>query len=189
MRGRDLDEVLSEYMVLEGALSIRDIARRLVVEIADAEVALPGGVATHPLAGTERMAVDVPFGFAVAPARWKGVNPRAIVDFAIGLGAPDAEAFLKTVVSNPGKWFRDISSLDTALLRLAASRDAESFMNSVAKWNAAQDVAIPFVDRTVLVPAVWATSEDAVLWGNEFKMSADGLVGALLSDRWHWFEL
>jgi hypothetical protein len=187
MAATDLDLVARDYAVLEAAISVRDLATGLVEAIRSAAVADPGSPALHPLADSERPDVNMPFGFSVSVARWKGVNPKAFVDFAVGSGSPDAEAFLETVIRQPSKWFKDISALEAALLRLAADRDVEAFRVAVADWNALQDVSIRMPNRDVLVPALWARSEDAVYWGDEFLDSARGLVRSLLADRWAWW--
>jgi hypothetical protein len=187
MASMDLDTVAQDYAVLEAAISVRDLATGLVEAIRNAAVADPGSPALHPLADTETPDVNMPFGFAVSVARWKGVNPKAFVDFAVGSGSPDAEAFLETVIRQPSKWFKDISALESALLRLAGDRDIEAFRIAVADWNALQDVSIRMPNRDVLVPALWARSEDAVYWGDEFLQSARGLVRSLLAERWSWW--
>lgn len=187
MAGRDLDLVAMDYAVLEGAISVRDLAVGLADAIRSAAVAAPGSPAFHPLADDETPDVNMPFGFAVSVARWKGINPKAFVDFAVGSGSPDAEAFLETVIRQPSRWFTDISALEAALLRLAGDRDAEAFRIAVADWNARQDVSIRMPNRDVVVPALWAKTEDAVYWGDEFMDSARGLVRSLLADRWVWY--
>lgn len=186
LSGRDLELVTRDYAVLEAALSIRDLARGLTESIKTAAVGDPGSASIHPLAETDNPDVDIPFGFAVSVARWKGVNPKAFVDFAVGSGSPDAEAFLETVIREPSRWFNDISSLETALLKLLRDHDVVAYRLAVASWNAKQDVTIKVPNRSVLVPAIWARSEDAVHWGNEFLESATKLVDALLVDRWDW---
>lgn len=187
MAGRDLDHVAMDYAVLEGAISVRDLAVGLAEAIRNAAVAAPGSLAFHPLADHETPDANMPFGFAVSVARWKGINPKAFVDFAVGSGSPDAEAFLETVIRQPSRWFTDISALEAALLRLAGDRDTEAFRIAVADWNARQDVSIRMPNRDVVVPALWARTEDAVYWGDEFMDSAKGLVRSLLADRWAWF--
>ncbi|MCS4089875.1 hypothetical protein [Rhizobium sp. BK176] len=187
MAATDLELVARDYAVLEAAVSVMDLATGLVDAIRNAAVADPGGPALHPLADAEAPDVNMPFGFAVSVARWKGVNPKAFVDFAVGSGSPDAEAFLETVIRQPSKWFKDISALEASLLRLAADRDVEAFRIAVADWNALQDVSIRMPNRDVLVPALWARSEDAVYWGDEFLDSARELVRSLLADRWSWW--
>lgn len=187
MAGRDLDLVAMDYAVLEGAISIRNLAVGLAEAIRRAAVAAPGSPAVHPLADHDAPDANMPFGFAVSMARWKGVNPKAFVDFAVGSGSPDAEAFLETVIRQPARWFTDIKTLETALLRLAGDRDAEAFRIAVADWNAKQDVSIPMPNRDVIVPALWAKTEDAVYWSEDFMDSARGLVRSLLADRWAWY--
>ncbi|MBY3433129.1 hypothetical protein HFN89_02900 [Rhizobium laguerreae] len=187
MAAADLEVVANDYAVLEAAISVRDLATGLVEAIRTAAVADPGGPAVHPLADSETPDVNMPFGFAVSVARWKGVSPKAFVDFAVGSGSPDAEAFLETVIRQPSKWFNDISALEAALLRLASDRDVEAFRIAVADWNARQDVSIRMPNRDVLVPALWARSEDAVHWGEEFLVSARQLVRSLLAERWSWW--
>jgi hypothetical protein len=184
---RDLDAVAMDYAVLEGAISIRELARGLAKAIRNAVIADPGSPSVHPLAEDEKPDANMPFGFAVSVARWKGINPRSFVDFAVGSGSPDAEAFLETVIRQPEKWFNDISSLEAALLRLADDRDVEAFRLSVADWNASQDVSISMPNRSILVPALWAKTEDAVYWGDEFLHSANALVQSLIKERWSWY--
>jgi hypothetical protein len=186
MESRDLGGVASDYAVLEAAISVRDLATGLADAIRNATVSAPGGSSVHPLAQGETPDANMPFGFAVSVARWKGVNPKAFVDFAVGTGSPDAGAFLETVIRQPSRWFNDITALEAALLRLAADRDVESFRIAVADWNALQDVTIRLPNREVLIPAVWAKSEDAMHWGDEFRNSAQQLVFALLADTWDW---
>lgn len=187
LAARDLDVVAMDYAVLEGAISVRELAAGLSEAIRNAAVADPGSPAVHPLADGEKPDANMPFGFAVSVARWKGINPKAFVDFAVGSGSPDAEAFLETVIRQPARWFNDISSLETALLRLAGDRDVEAFRIAVAEWNARQDVSIRIPNREVLVPALWARTEDALYWGDEFMNSANALVLSLLSERWSWY--
>ncbi len=187
MAGRDLDHVAKDYAVLEGAISVRDLAVGLAEAIRNAAVAAPGSPAIHPLADHETPDPNMPFGFAISVARWKGINPKAFVDFAVGSGSPDAEAFLETVIRQPARWFTDIKALETALLRLAGDRDTEAFRIAVADWNARQDVSIRMPNRDVVVPALWAKTEDAAYWGDDFMESARGLVRSLLADRWAWY--
>ncbi|MDW9478731.1 hypothetical protein GOB57_08440 [Sinorhizobium meliloti] len=187
LAAKDLDLVATDYGVLEGAISVRDLATGLAEAIRNAAVADAGSPAVHPLADNEAPDVNMPFGFAVSVARWKGINPKAFVDFAVGSGSPDAEAFLETVIRQPSRWFNDISSLERALLRLADDRDVEAFRIAVADWNARQDVSIRMPNRDVLVPALWARTEDAVYWGDEFMDSSRNLVRSLLADRWSWY--
>jgi hypothetical protein len=187
MAGRDLELVALDYAVLEGAISVRELAGGLAEAIRNAAVAEPGSPAFHPLADHEMPDANMPFGFAVSVARWKGINPKAFVDFAVGSGSPDAEAFLETVIRQPTRWFTDISALESALLRLASDRNIEAFRIAVADWNAKQDVSIRMPNREVVVPALWARTEDAVYWGDEFMESTGDLVRSLLTDKWSWY--
>lgn len=184
---RDIDEVISDYAVLEAALSVRSMAVGLTRAIGNASFSEAGGVSVHPLSDKEKPTDDVPFGFGVSVARWRGVNPKAFVDFALGNGSPDAEAFLETVISDPSRWFNDIPSLEAALRKLAVDRDVGAFSRAVSAWNAMQDIEIKVPDRSVIVPSIWADSSDVRSWGADFLSSADELVKSLLKERWSWW--
>lgn len=188
MAGMDLDAVAEDYAVLEAAISVRQLALSLATAIRTASVSEADRPSVHPLTERDAPGNDVPFGFAVSVARWKGVNPKTFVDFAVGSGSPDAVTFLETVIRHPSRWFHDISSLEDALLRLAEDRDISAFRDAVADWNAKQDVSIMIPNRDVVVPAVWAGSDDAVRWADDFLASSDALVGALIEERWGWWK-
>nr|WP_250808048.1 hypothetical protein [Neorhizobium tomejilense] len=188
VHGLDPTRVAEDYAVLEAAVSVRQLAFSLSGAIRNASVGEAGQPSVHPLAERDTPSDDVPFGFAVSIARWKGVNPKAFVDFAVGSGSPDAEAFLETVIRHPARWFHDISSLEDALRRLAADKDIAAFRDAVADWNAKQDVSIMIPNRDVVVPAIWARTEDAIQWGDDFLRSSDALVRALIDDNWAWWK-
>jgi len=187
LSGRDPAQVADDYRVLEAAVAVRAAARRLHAAVTSASVAERDGPAVHPLSPTDRPDGEVPFGFAVSLAPWKGVLAKTYLDFAVGIGSPDAEAFLATVVASPSRWFNEMEELEAALVRLARDRDVAAFRKAVGDWNDRQDIALGVPDRGVIVPAIWADGDAAAGWSGDFSASAEALVEAVLRDRWSWW--
>jgi len=189
LTGRQTATILTDYADLEAAILIRDRAERLVAATENGVVGRRGMDSAHPLLDGLEPPSGVPFGFAVVPARWKGVNAKALVDFAVGIGAPAVGDFLSTVVANPVRWFRDIAGLETALARLADNRDEAQYVAAVADWNSRQDITLPVTDRKILVPSDgWVSLESAVEWSRGFFRSAQRLVSDIVDEKWAWYE-
>jgi hypothetical protein len=188
MAGRDPEEVAFDYAVLENAISLNRTATDIADAIRTAKFVAPGRPATHPLSNEVGPSSEIPFGFSLSLAKWRGIDPRVFVDFAVGMGTTDPEVFLQTVIDCPTTWFRDIPRLESALLELAANRDIKRFCDIVAEWNAEQDVSLGFSNRKVIVPAVWASVHDIIRWGDEFVDTTSRLVDLLLREKWAWWK-
>jgi hypothetical protein len=185
LTGRDIAALSADYETLEAAVDLMGHAVFLRDRIAKAVFVEGMRPAIHPVGGGEGLTPDVPFGFAITEARWKGVKPRTLFDFALGSGSTDAQGYLATVIRNPSSWLRDIPALEGALLRLARDRDVAGYRADVAAWNMKQSVVLRVPDHSVAVSPDAGRTE-ASDWCETFLASTRELVRALVEEHWGW---
>lgn len=149
-----------------------------------------GGFVSLALTGETLPADDAlpllqePFAFATARARFEGVDPRELADFARegncvrrrGIAAE----FLSLCLRSPELWFMNVTDLETAALAWLANGDFVALEAAVARWNALQDISpiVADLSSVALAPGVPGRAE-ALSWCMDHARKSHALVAAI----------